>query len=165
MSELEVSPDDGALLNWGVPGLPDTEDIIPSERAYWAQRLRNVGYEWAQIAWRVGYGSRGACIMEVRTYLQRAALEMEAEQRSEALAMELNRLDELQTPYYIAAISGDLKSAEFVLKVMSQRAKLMRWEDTSADSGGTKTLIITPENYQTELRRLVEGEVVDNGDE
>lgn len=164
MSEMQISPLDGALADWGVKGLPDRDDIHHDERPYWAQKLRNVGYEWSQIAWRCGYVSRASCVMDVRTYLQRAALEMAAEERAEALAMELQRLDELQTPYYIAAIQGDLKSAEFVLKVISQRSKLMRWEDTNAEAGGSRTLIITPENYQTELRRLVEGEVVDDGD-
>lgn len=164
MSEMVVRPED-VMADYGVPGLPDVEDIVPAQRPYWAHRLRMVGHEWIVCAYRAGYGSRQACVTEVRVYLQSIALELDAQQRSEALALELARLDDLQAPYYSAAIGGDLKSAEFVLKVMSHRSKLMRFEDAEADRGGSRTLIITPENYQKELRNLVEGNVEEPDDD
>ena len=164
MNDLEVRPED-VLLDYGVPGLPDVANIKPAERPYWAHRLRMVGHEWIICAYRAGYGSRQACVTEVRIYLQEIALELDAQQRSEALAMELARLDELQSPYYAAAIGGDIKAAEFVLKVMGHRSKLMRFEDAESDRGGSRTLIITPENYQKELRNLVEGSTEEPDDD
>lgn len=168
MSDIEVRQEDADFtpeVFTRVPGLPELEDIEDGERTYWAHRLRLTGLPWNEIAARVGFSGGVVANVEVRRYLQKEALELSSQRRAEALELELMRLDDLQSVYYPQALVGEIKAAEFVLKVMSQRSKLLGLEQGDTKDSGSRTLIITPENYKEELKRLVEGEVVDEGED
>lgn len=48
-----------------------------------------------------------------------------AEPSEDVRAMELRRLDKLQSAYFANAVTGDIKSADLALKIMAHRANLM----------------------------------------
>lgn len=101
-----------------------------AQRAATAQRrtqaiqLRLAGAEWQQIADTLGYADRAAANKDVTRALETAA----REQRASADVLretELQRLDRMQRGLWAAAISGDVRAVEAVLRVMDRRMKLL----------------------------------------
>ena len=83
------------------------------------RRLR--GESWADIADAEGYASRGSAQTTVERLLDRT----EFAEADRYRRIEGARLDALQARYWPDALDGDLKAAEYVLKLMAQRSKLL----------------------------------------
>lgn len=136
-------------------------DADEEERAYQAQKLLVAGHSWNEIASMTGYPSAGAAQVSVRAMRQRAALALSSERREEMLDLEMARLEELLKSAWPAAMSGDLKSAEFTLKVISQQSRMLGLEELSTRTKveGSKTIIIagTSNEYAAALKQIVEG--------
>lgn len=101
-----------------------------AQRARTAQRrnqaiqLRLAGAEWQQIADTLGYSDRAAANKDVTRALDAAVREQDAS--AEVLReTELQRLDRLQRGLWTAAIAGDPRAVETVLRVMDRRMKLL----------------------------------------
>ncbi|MGV0154163.1 hypothetical protein ACSW29_12575 [Rhodococcus sp. GB-02] len=95
----------------------------PEERAR-AQRCLDMklqGNTWTVIAEVEGYADRSGPRHAVERLLDRVESARVADYRE----VEAARLDALQAMHWKAALTGDLKSAEFVLKVSAQRTKLL----------------------------------------
>jgi hypothetical protein len=151
----------------GLVPVPPTVD-----REALTDELRRAGQTWAQIAQAVGYGSRQEAHRARTLYLERAALDMSQEQRAEALSLEVDRLDNLQAAYWELAITGpgkssdpdepvlgpDIKAAEFVLKVIMSRAKLLGLEQAENAAQGPMTVVVTgnTDQYVAALKGLIE---------
>jgi hypothetical protein len=111
-----------------------------ADRRAQAITLRIAGMDWQSIADRLGYNSRGAACQDVTR-----ALEANLKEQSQAVDVlrdvETLRLDRLQAAAWPAAVRGDLKSIETVLKVIDRRVKLLgldmpvRTELTGAGGG------------------------------
>lgn len=89
--------------------------------------LRLAGVDFETIADRLDYASRQAAAKDVR----RALEEYRAEESAAVEAwreLEGQRLNRLQAAAWSAAVKGDLKAIETVLKVMAQRSKLLGLE-------------------------------------
>lgn len=74
--------------------------------------------------------------------IKAAAELLDTGQKAELLALEVNRLDALQAPYFAAALQGDVRAAELVLKVISQRAKLLGLDQSVTVDNRTQTVIV-----------------------
>jgi len=61
-----------------------------------------------------------------RKYSLKLAQTITTEEREIARFLEIERLNDLQNAYWADALTGDIKSAEFVLKVIAQRGKYMQ---------------------------------------
>lgn len=83
--------------------------------------LRLEGKSWQQIADATGYRDRSGPQRAVERLLDTVEHHEAAKHRN----VESARLDALQARFWTAALGGDLKAAEFVLKVSGQRAKLL----------------------------------------
>jgi hypothetical protein len=118
---MEILDNDGELV--AIPSEP-TQD----ERAYAAHQLRLGGFTWTEVAARAGYANAASANVEVKAFLQRAALMRDHSLRQEALDMEMDRLDALQSSAWGAAMTGDLKAIDTCLRVMGHRAKLLGLE-------------------------------------
>jgi len=79
------------------------------------------GNTWTAIAEAEGYADRSGPQRAVERLLDRVESARVADYRE----VEAARLDALQAMHWKAALTGDLKSAEFVLKVSAQRTKLL----------------------------------------
>lgn len=103
--------------------MPSNNIPQPDERAR-AQRcldLKLQGSTWVAIAEAEGYADESGARRAAQRLLDRTGSELVAEYRE----VELGRLDALQARHWPAAMAGDLKAAEFVLKVSAQRSRLL----------------------------------------
>jgi hypothetical protein len=83
--------------------------------------LRRTGMTWQMIANEVGYASPAGAW---KAYERACARTLE-EPTAEARRIELDRLDALQFTYWEPAIQGNLRAADYVLKVIDRRAKIL----------------------------------------
>lgn len=95
----------------------------PDERARAAKALdlRQQGRTWQQVANELDYADRSGAYKAVQRLLDRTEFESVQEHR----ALESDRLDALHASYWPAAIHGDVKAAELVLKISAQRCRLL----------------------------------------
>ena len=92
------------------------------ERENQVLELRKSGATWAEIASVTGYANASGA----QKAYSRVVTRVQRESLDELRDLELERLDRLQRSYWKAAvIDGDKKAAEFVLKVIAQRTKLL----------------------------------------
>jgi len=82
--------------------------------------LRTEGYVWREIAQRVNMSTAG-----VAKAYDRALERIIAPAVEQHRTTELDRLDILQRVYWQPAINGNLRAADFVLRVIEKRAKLL----------------------------------------
>ena len=82
--------------------------------------LRKEGYVWREIATLVGMSTAG-----VYKAYNRAMVRTLRPATEELREMELERLDALQLTYWQPAVQGNLRAADFILKVIDKRAKLL----------------------------------------
>ena len=143
-----MSERDGEMVAFGV-------DVFDPARRVHELRLRGMG--WREAAEQAGYGSAPAARAAVKAMLDRAAMEMDKEQRAERLDLELERLDALQAAFWTGAITGDDKAAATVLNVMRHRAKLLGLEVPDQADTRAKTIVVSgsTEEYQNALRAIL----------
>ncbi|MFT7025363.1 MAG: hypothetical protein ACJA07_004486 [Rhodococcus sp. (in: high G+C Gram-positive bacteria)] len=101
-----------------------TGNNVPSfeerERARRCLKLRNEGHTWAEIAEAEGYTDESGA----RHAAGRLVDKMEVADVAEHRALEGARLDELHKAHWPAALKGDIKAAELILKILDRRARL-----------------------------------------
>lgn len=61
-----------------------------------------------------------------RKYAMKLAQTVTTEEREIARFLEVERLNDLQNAYWADALTGDVRAADFVLKVIQQRGKFMQ---------------------------------------
>jgi hypothetical protein len=82
--------------------------------------LRTEGFVWREIAQRVNMSTAGVAKAYDRALTRIIAPSIERHRTTE-----LDRLDILQRVYWQPAINGNLRAADFVLRVIEKRAKLL----------------------------------------
>lgn len=80
------------------------------------------GKTYQEVADELGYANRGT----VHRIVQQALARHEVEDVEQLRAMELARLDHIQLAFWDQAVSGDVKAAEVVLKVVAARCRLLQ---------------------------------------
>lgn len=83
--------------------------------------LRKAGASWKSIAARVGYSHASAAR---KAYLRAYDRTLQAP-ADELRDLELDRLDRLQLAYWEDAVKGNLKAADFCLRVVQVRARIL----------------------------------------
>jgi len=134
--------------------VPMSEEPTDLERSLVAHKLRLSGMTWQEVADKAGYPSDAAARVDVRAFLQKASMEMERSSRIEALQYEVDRLDQLQSAIWGAAITGDLKTIETILKIISLRSKLMGLDTAFDDHSGKTTTIVVPMDAASYVKTL-----------
>lgn len=86
-----------------------------------AIELRLAGFTFEAIAERLDYKSRA----HVATDINRALLQTVAAPAHELRELETRRIDRLQSAYWDAAMSGDVRAGQLVLRVMERRARML----------------------------------------
>ncbi|MBM4484440.1 hypothetical protein GS443_14195 [Rhodococcus hoagii] len=103
------------------PGPAATAQLDERLRQQRCLDLRVQGKTLQEIADAEGYADRSGPHRAIQSLLGR----VEAEKVSELRELESARLDALQAAHWPAAISGDIKSADLVLRVSARRSKLL----------------------------------------
>lgn len=86
--------------------------------------LRKTGANWRQIAEAVGFTHASAAR---KAYLRAYDRTLQAP-ADELRELELDRLDRLQMAYWKDAVEGNIKAADYVLKVIQVRARILGLE-------------------------------------
>ena len=94
-----------------------------ADRRKKAITLRLAGMDWQSIADQLGYSTRGAACTDVARALE-ANLAEQTQAADTLREVESLRLDRLQAAAWPAAVKGDLKAIDTVLKVIDRRVKL-----------------------------------------
>lgn len=120
------------------------KQALVSKRRAQAIALRMAGMDYATIAERLDYGSPQAASKDLYRAL-RSYREEEEAKVEEWRQLESQRLDRLQAAAWAKALKGDLKAIETVLKVISQRSKLLGLDmplraEVSGPNGGAVPL-------------------------
>ena len=100
------------------------QQIIINERRAKAVQLRLAGVDYDRISQQLGYKSR----QQAREDVHRAYMQSTKEVREsveELRNQDLDRLARLQAAFWGAAIQGDPKAGEMVLKILARRAKML----------------------------------------
>jgi len=135
---------------------PKAKRAEVAERRQKAIALRLAGMDWQTIAGRLGYADRGSACKDVARALE-ANLAEQSQAADTLREVESLRLDRLQAAAWPAAVKGDLKAIETVLKVIDRRARLhgldhpVRTEITGADGGPLAFQAVDP----AELEALI----------
>jgi hypothetical protein len=124
------------------------------ERQLQALNLRKQGFSYERIAQVLKYKSARFAYEDVARALQNTIIETAEELRSLAYA----RLEMLLRQYMPRALAGDIKAAMFVVKIVTQEAKMMgAWglredEDTEKNKNNNSCILIwdSPENDDEE---------------
>lgn len=134
-------------------------------KPYYAHQLRLAGHDWPWIARKLGYKSGYRAEDAVRRWLikkvdGKGVAATRAALQAEAVRLDLDRLDVLLSSYWQDAIEGDLASAQYVLRVIAQRARYIA-PDTTATAAITNqinTLVVggTESEYVGSLMRARE---------
>lgn len=103
------------------PGPAATAQLDERLRQQRCLDLRVQGKTLQEIADAEGYADRSGPHRAIQSLLGR----VEAEKVSELRELESARLDALQAAHWPAAVSGDVKAADFVLRVSARRSKLL----------------------------------------
>ena len=96
----------------------NTRELVEKETTI--IELRHEGYVWREIATMVDMSIAGV----VKAY-KRALTRHPVAAIEEHRELELDRLDNLQRTYWQPAVAGNLRAADFVLRVIDKRAKLL----------------------------------------
>jgi len=155
--------------------MPTDVQRPPSEKELARQiyHLRTGGVPFVEIADQM-QTSTAVVIEYYRGYVVEAAKSLTTDERRLAIATELNRLDSLQSAYWNDALSGEVKSAEFVLKVMTHRAKLMGLDQLGSgeQTEGARVLIVGGDQASFlaalqagRAQHALTGEAIEDGDD
>lgn len=98
--------------------------VAKTERQALAVKLRREGKSYREIAEIVGYSTEFSARRAVKTVMDRVAAELR-EDASEALLLDLSRLDSILVVLGPKVEEGELGAIDRALKVLDQRAKLL----------------------------------------
>ena len=95
----------------------------------------------------------------VSSTLAKASNDLDGQTRHELLSMELSRLDALQQSLWQAALAGDTRSVDTVLKIIDKRTKLLGLEQQTETQATVQTVVVTgnQDSYLEALRTIASG--------
>lgn len=132
------------------------EDSTAAERISFIHDMRLRGKPWREIWKLADTPSEAAAKMQLKHWLQKAALEMEAETRSEHLTMEVNRLDTLQDAAWDDAIDGDKKAMDSVIRIITLRSRLLGLDQgpLTEINATSQTIVVSSAEYIDKLKTI-----------
>lgn len=132
-----------------VPG----EVVTQVERAYAAYQEHLTGKSWEVVAAEGMWPSAAAVAREVQLYLDEGKAVMAGFKRLEVLAVELARLDLLQTAVWGEAMKGKIPSVMAALQIHKQRVAILGLDQPSEeDTAMVPTVVVPSEDYIQSLQ-------------
>lgn len=134
--------------------------VLEAERPYRAYLAHLGGTSWPLIAVDEGYADVQAAQRDVQRYLQEGRAVVADYRRREMLAMEIARLDALQTAIWANAMGGHLPSVTACMNLIITRVRLLALDQGEADTGDdeldAKTVVIPADRgYGPALAKMV----------
>lgn len=139
--------DDGSI------SLPS--DASSEEKIAYAHHLRLSGHSWREIGKLCEYASDDVARLQVKMWLNKAAIEVDRTTRSEHLALELERLDALQSSVWEEALTGDKKAIDTAIKIIQTRSRLLGLDSITTEvNSSVQTIVVTQEEYVQKLKTI-----------
>lgn len=131
-----------------------------NEQARKALELRRAGKSLFEIAEELQLTEYAVTGLVHRAIAEASAL-VNSATKTELLALEVQRLDQLQTAVWDAALSGDLKAVETTIKLIQARTKLLGLEDDPNAGTRVRAVVIPPGmgEYAMSLEMISRGEI------
>lgn len=121
-------------------------DVVTQvERAYRCHQDRIAGKSWAEIAEREKYPSAAAASADVSRYMAEAAALVLERTAKVMLALEVERLDALQTAVWAQAMVGHIPSVNAALSIIVQRSKLLKLDQPEVSAEHVRTVVVPAE--------------------
>lgn len=126
-----------------------------NEKARKALELRKAGHTWWHIAENLGVTETAASNLVSHAIAEAAAMVDEGAKRA-LLALEIERLDELQRAVWTDATSGDIRAVEAALKIIQARSKVLGLDNITGNTVTNNTIVVagTSEQYVDALRKI-----------
>lgn len=136
-----------------------------NEDARRALEMRKQGQSWWYIAEKLGITESAASNLVSHAITAAANLVDEGMKRN-LLALEVERLDELQRAVWTDAVGGDIRAVEAALKIIQARSKVLGLDNITTGTVTNNTIVVagTSEEYVAALQRvarsahIIEGE-------
>ena len=135
--------------------MDSTEIELAGRRIRDAYARRREGASWQEVAEEFGYASATSAQVSVSRYVQATAYRFDQAERESMLRMELDRLDALQQAVWAAAMTGDTKAVEAVLKVQDRRHRLLGF-NRPEEKISNQTLIVPADRFVETLKEAIE---------
>jgi hypothetical protein len=133
----------------------DSERVTPGEIQIYHAKL--AGFTIPEIAERFEMNTDEVISM-YNSYRRKVAEFPSTKDREEALALEIDTLNHIQSAFYEQAASGDAKAAEIVLKYAMARTKLKQLDQVDPrDSAATTNILIVGNEREAFLQALAQG--------
>lgn len=120
---------------------------VIAERRTKAITLRLAGADYDTIAARLGYSGRAAACKDITRALAVAMADL-GRSADELRELELTRLDRLQAAAWAAAVGGDLRAIDTVLRVVDRRCRLLGLD------APVRAEVLTISDVDREIREL-----------
>lgn len=118
-----------------------------------AHQMRQGGMSWWDIAENLKI-SEGAAKKAVAELIAEAAATVDYYEKRDVLAMELSRLDALQSAVWEEAMEGKIHAVQAALAIMDRRAKWLGFAEPEVKTNVTSNTIIVPGNTKDYIQAL-----------
>lgn len=141
---------------------PNTPEVVEVElvesKAEAAYRMVRAGKSLSDVAQHLGYGSGEAVHHAITHRVATDGAFMAPGRRQSILEMELVRLEELREHHYEAAMTGDLRSAEILLKIHDRVVKVVGGDKLDTETQQHTVLVVGGKeaDYLQSLKELAE---------
>lgn len=134
---------------------PLSGEIVAS-RAEMAYQMRVQGMSLSDIANELHLGNTSSVNKIVNDRFKFEAEFMSGDEKQGILALEMARLDKLQSSIWQSAVYGDPKSVDLVLKIIAMRVKITGVDQPDAQLNQQTVLVIggAEDNYVKKLKEI-----------
>lgn len=131
---------------------------IVRSKAMAAYEMRLAGRTHAEIADELGYTSAVEVAQALRSRFKSEAARLTTEDRESIMQMELDRLDRLRSKHWEAAMLGDLRSGEMLLKITDRMIKITGIDGIDTTTQQHAVLVVggLEQDYVSKLKELME---------
>ena len=126
---------------------------LKTKQARRAHELRLGGMSWWAIAEELKI-SEGQARKAVSELIAEAADTVDYYEKREALAVELSRLDALQSAVWADAMDGKVAAVQAALAIMDRRAKWLGFAEPETQTNVVSSTIVVPGNTQAYIEAL-----------
>lgn len=153
MADEENTPDPSEEAREAISGELVRHKV---EEAY---KMRLASKTYQQIADELGYASAWDVAHAIQARMKSEATRLTQDDRESILAMELDRMDALRAAHWEAAMLGDLKSGELILKITDRVIKMVGLDsiDTAAQTHAVLVVGGAEQDYVAKLKELTDG--------
>jgi len=141
------------------------DGVIVKHRADQAYEMLLRGLSLGEIAQEMGYSTPVEVNRAIKERYAVEARDLSAEERQGILALEVARLNKLQSAVWESAMYGEPKAVDSALKIIALRSKLLGLDQPEAQTNQNTVLVVggAEADYIEQLKRMTEPKELSGG--